>query len=126
VVLQIAERKRSIKTEKADGGGKPPSELAAMLNANNSHNSSEPVGQALNLQVCPTSEWLTASEAARYVKIKPRTLQLWARLGKVKGYALSGTKRHVWRFRRADLDAALMGSTMLDSMSPPVLGKGIQ
>jgi hypothetical protein len=31
------------------------------------------------------------------------------RQGNVKGYKLSGTKRHVWRFLRADLDAALLG-----------------
>jgi hypothetical protein len=40
----------------------------------------------------PTSEWLTAEEAGKYLKAKPRTLLLWARQGKVKGFALSGTK----------------------------------
>jgi hypothetical protein len=39
------------------------------------------------------SEWLTAVEAARHLRIEPRTLLLWARQGKVKGYVLSGTKR---------------------------------
>jgi len=34
-------------------------------------------------------------------------LLLWARLGKLKGYMLSGVKRHVWRFRKIDLDATL-------------------
>jgi excisionase family DNA binding protein len=52
-------------------------------------------------------EWLTSDEAARHLKVKPRTLLLWVRQGKVKGYKLSGTKRHVWRFLRSDLDAAL-------------------
>jgi excisionase family DNA binding protein len=51
--------------------------------------------------------WLTAAEAAAYLKIKPRTLLLWVRQGKVKAFALSGTHRHVWRFRREDLDAIL-------------------
>jgi excisionase family DNA binding protein len=55
-------------------------------------------------------EWLTATEAAQHLKVKPRTLLLWVRQGKVKGYKLSGTKRHVWRFQRADLDAALFAS----------------
>jgi len=55
----------------------------------------------------PTSEWLTANEAAHYLKVKTRTLLLWARQGKVKGYTLSGLTRHVWRFRQADLDATL-------------------
>ncbi len=54
-----------------------------------------------------TSEWLTTSEAARYLKVKTRTLLLWARQGKVKGYTLSGVTRHVWRFRRTDLDATI-------------------
>ena len=53
-----------------------------------------------------STEWLTAAEAAQYLKIRTRTLVLWARQGKVKGYVLSGTQRHVWRFRRENLDAA--------------------
>lgn len=53
-------------------------------------------------------EWLTAAEAAQHLKIKVRTLLLWARQGKVKGYVLSGTQRHVWRFHREDLDAAFL------------------
>jgi excisionase family DNA binding protein len=66
------------------------------------------------------SEWLTAKEAARYLKVKPRTLLLWVRQGKVKAFALSGTKRRVWRFRRADLDAALLESPVLPSTAPSV------
>jgi len=53
------------------------------------------------------SAWLTATEAARYLKVEPRTLMLWARQGKVKGFTLSGTRRHVWRFQQRDLDAML-------------------
>lgn len=66
------------------------------------------------------SPWLTAAEGADYLKVEPRTLLLWARQGKVKGFALSGTKRHVWRFRRIDLDVMLSG--------PPVAlhTKGVQ
>jgi excisionase family DNA binding protein len=60
-------------------------------------------------------EWLTATEAARYLKVKVRTLLLWVRQGKVKGFALSGIKRRVWRFRRQDLDAALLESDVLPS-----------
>ncbi len=56
--------------------------------------------------------WLTAAEAAHYLKVKPRTLLFWVRQGKVKGYALSGTKRHVWRFRRAELDAMLVAPSV--------------
>ncbi len=53
------------------------------------------------------SGWLTAQEAARYLKVETRTLLLWARQGKVKGHKLSGIKRHVWRFRQNDLDDSL-------------------
>jgi excisionase family DNA binding protein len=53
------------------------------------------------------SAWLTATEAAQYLKIKTRTLLMWARTGKIKGYVLSGHSRHVWRFRQLDLDATL-------------------
>jgi excisionase family DNA binding protein len=66
------------------------------------------------------SEWLTANEAANHLKIKPRTLLLWVRQGKVKAFALSGTKRRVWRFRQADLDAALLESPVLPSTAPSV------
>lgn len=61
------------------------------------------------------SDWLTASEAARYLKVKPRTLLLWVRQGKVTAYALSGTKRRVWRFRREDLESALRAHPVLAS-----------
>ena len=54
--------------------------------------------------------WLTATEAAQYLRVEPRTLLMWARQGKVKGYVLSGIKRVTWRFRTDDLDA---------TMSPP-------
>jgi len=67
-----------------------------------------------------TAEWLTANEAASYLKIKPRTLLLWVRQGKLQAFALSGTKRRVWRFRKEDLDAALMDSRVLPSIPPSV------
>jgi excisionase family DNA binding protein len=51
--------------------------------------------------------WLTADEAAQYLKVKTRTLLLWVRQGKIKGHILSGSVRHLWRFRQADLDATL-------------------
>jgi len=66
------------------------------------------------------SEWLTVSEGANYLKVKPRTLLLWARQGRVKAFALSGIQRHVWRFRRQDLDAALLESSVLPSPTPSV------
>jgi excisionase family DNA binding protein len=65
-------------------------------------------------------EWFTAEEAANYLKVKTRTLLLWVRQGKVKGFALSGTKRRLWRFRRRDLDAALLECAVLISVPPSV------
>lgn len=53
------------------------------------------------------SNWMTASEAADYLRVKPATLLLWTRQGKVQGRILSGTRRHVWRFQTSDLDAML-------------------
>ena len=67
--------------------------------------------------------WLTAQEAAAYLKVKPRTLLLWVRQGKVKAFALSGTRRRVWRFRQQDLDAAVMESPVLPSSPPTVLSE---
>ena len=52
-------------------------------------------------------EWLTAREAAMYLRIKPRTVLLWARQGHIRGHRLSGTRRVTWRFLRSDLDATL-------------------
>jgi excisionase family DNA binding protein len=66
------------------------------------------------------SKWLTVTEAANHLKVKPRTLLLWVRQGKVKAFALSGTKRRAWRFRQTDLDAALLESPVLPSISPSV------
>ena len=57
------------------------------------------------------NEWLTLAEAASYLKIHPRTLGLWARQGKVPAHRLSGTRRCVWRFLRAELDAMLTASS---------------
>ncbi len=74
----------------------------------------------MNHQTISCNDWLTASEAAAYLRVKVRTLLLWTRQGKVKAFALSGTKRHVWRFRREDLDAALLESVVLPSTTPSV------
>ena len=66
------------------------------------------------------SDWLTVAEAAQYLRVKPRTLLLWVRQGKVKAFALSGTERRIWRFRQIDLDAALLESPVLLSTTPSV------
>jgi excisionase family DNA binding protein len=56
--------------------------------------------------------WLTSREAANYLRVEHRTMLAWARQQKVKGYVLSGTRRHVWRFLRSDLDATLTAPTV--------------
>jgi excisionase family DNA binding protein len=55
------------------------------------------------------SEWLTATEAAAYLKVRPRTIVQWAKDGKVRGHRLSGCKRITWRFLRSELDGMLCG-----------------
>ncbi len=65
--------------------------------------------------------WLTTTEAADYLKVKPHTLAKWARQGRVKGYHIGGRKRYVWRFRTADLDAALVESP--PPSAPPLVGR---
>jgi len=45
------------------------------------------------------------------------------RQGKIKAYSLSGTKRHIWRFRKEDLDAALMKLPVVPSGSLTVLSE---
>ena len=69
------------------------------------------------------SKWLTANEAAHYLKIKPRTLLAWVRARKVRAYALSGTKRRIWRFKRDDLDNSLLAHPVVPSGSPTVLAE---
>ena len=51
--------------------------------------------------------WLTLNEAAAYIRVRPATLGLWVRTGKVRGHKLSGTHRCVWRFLRSELDDML-------------------
>jgi excisionase family DNA binding protein len=75
------------------------------------HRKTEP----LNPSESSTSGWITTAEAAAYLKMKTRMLLILVRQGKIKGHPLSGTRRHVWRFRREDLDAALLASAVLSS-----------
>jgi excisionase family DNA binding protein len=59
--------------------------------------------------------WMNTEEAAKYLGTKPRTLLLWVRRGQIPAYALSGTKRRVWRFRREDLDSTLLSRPVVSS-----------
>ena len=52
-------------------------------------------------------QWMTAKEAAAYLRISHRTILAWAKSRKIRGHVLSGTRRVTWRFLRTDLDATL-------------------
>jgi excisionase family DNA binding protein len=66
--------------------------------------------------------WLTAAEAAAYLNFKVRTILLWARQGRLKAYALTGTRSRVWRFLQSDLDsAAIQRKPVVSSAQPSVL-----
>ena len=66
--------------------------------------------QAPPMQV--PKKWLTATQAAKYLSIETRTVLLWTRQGKLKGYVLSGTRRVTWRFLHEDLDAMLFSPSV--------------
>jgi excisionase family DNA binding protein len=51
--------------------------------------------------------WLTATEAANYLKVKPRTILKWAKQGRIPAHRLSGAQRITWRFLKTELDAML-------------------
>jgi excisionase family DNA binding protein len=53
------------------------------------------------------TQWLTAAEAALYLKVKPRTVLKWAKEGRIPAHPLSGFKRVTWRFLKSELDAML-------------------
>jgi len=50
--------------------------------------------------------WMTAAEAAAYLRTKPRTLLKWVREGSIKAWPLHGARRRTRRFRKEDLDFA--------------------
>jgi excisionase family DNA binding protein len=67
------------------------------------------------------NHWMTAGEAADYLKVKPRSLTKWTRDGQLVGHPVSGTRRRMWRFRREELDAALLSRLVVSSQAPAVL-----
>jgi excisionase family DNA binding protein len=52
--------------------------------------------------------WLTAREAAQYLRVAHRTVLQWAKEGRIPAHRLSGTARVTWRFRADELDGAMM------------------
>jgi excisionase family DNA binding protein len=57
-----------------------------------------------------SQDWMTAREAAAYLKVKHRTVCRWAKQGKIPAHPLSGSVRRTWRFSRRELDAMRYGS----------------
>jgi excisionase family DNA binding protein len=53
------------------------------------------------------SEWLTAREAAEYLRVAHRTVLKWAKTGRIPAHRLSGTHHVTYRFRATELDAML-------------------
>lgn len=54
--------------------------------------------------------WLTAKEAAAYLKVAHRTVLEWAKKGLIPAHKLSGSARITWRFRAEELDGAMMAA----------------
>ena len=74
----------------------------------------------MSLREVPTSSWLTADEAADYLKVEKRSLLRSLPQGIIKGYALAGTTRHVRRFLHTDLDNAVLAHP-----APPSTSKSL-
>jgi excisionase family DNA binding protein len=55
-----------------------------------------------------TDGWLTAAEAAQYLRVKTRTILKWAKEGRVPAHPLSGSKRITWRFLKSELDGVML------------------
>jgi excisionase family DNA binding protein len=65
------------------------------------------VGRHSGNEMAVDREWLTATEAALYLKVKPRTVLKWAKEARIPAHPLSGSKRVTWRFLKSELDGML-------------------
>jgi hypothetical protein len=69
--------------------------------------------KAARCECCVLEKTLSLNALVRKMRSKlngkneRRTLLHWVRQGKLRAYILSGTQRHVWRFKTSDLDAML-------------------
>jgi excisionase family DNA binding protein len=54
------------------------------------------------------SQWLTATEAAQYLRVQPGTVLKWAKEGRIPAHPLSGSKRVTWRFLKSELDSVML------------------
>lgn len=58
-----------------------------------------------------TERWMTRRDAAELLKVKERTIDAWAREGRLPRYYLAGSKRTP-RFRVEDLHALARGENV--------------
>lgn len=54
-----------------------------------------------------SSDYMTAQEAAKYLRVNHRTLLMWARKQQVPAIPLGGGHRKTWLFSKATLDEHL-------------------
>ena len=66
------------------------------------------------------TEWLTATEAAQYLKVQPRTILKWAKQGTIPAHALSGCKRVTWRFLKEELRCAMLKPPSAAGLEGPI------
>ena len=66
------------------------------------------------------TEWLTANEAAAYLKVQTRTILKWAKEGRIPAHALSGTTRVTWRFLKSELDGAMLNPPSAAGLGGPI------
>lgn len=65
------------------------------------------------------TEWLTAMEAAQYLKVQPRTVLKWAKEGRIPAHRLSGSRRVTWRFLKSELDRAMVAPPSAAGLEGP-------
>ena len=66
------------------------------------------------------NQWLTATEAALYLKVQPRTILKWAKERRIPAHALSGAKRITWRFLKSELDRAMLAPPSAAGLEGPI------
>jgi excisionase family DNA binding protein len=66
------------------------------------------------------SQWLTANEAALYLKVQPRTILKWAKQGSIPAHRLSGAQRVTWRFLKSELDRAMLSPPSAAGLEGPI------
>lgn len=60
---------------------------------------------AKGMHIERTEPFIDAPDAARFLKLHPKTLLRLARRGSIPAHPLTGRRRHIWRFLLSELDA---------------------